>query len=119
LEMVFHNRYSWNRETGRNVVSAYQEFSYKELKEELTRNLRTKSYWKVGFICESLVGKKHEELNIEDIRYILAEFNRPLERMVLRELRYYLHQRRFLLPSALSAASAVNTIFTVTLREVK
>jgi hypothetical protein len=96
LEMTFNDNYNWNRETRRNIVSAYQEFSYKELKEELTRNLRTKSYWKVDFICETLVGKKHEELNIGDLRYILAAFNRPLERIVLRELRYYLHKRQFM-----------------------
>jgi hypothetical protein len=96
LEMVFNDRHSWNQETGRNVVSAYQEFSCEALKEELILNLRKESYWKVGFICEALVGKKHEDLNTREIQYILAEFNRPLERIVLRELRYYLHKRQFL-----------------------
>jgi hypothetical protein len=96
LKMVFNDNYSWYQETGRNVVSAYQAFSCETLKEELILNLRKKSYWKVGIICEALVGKKHEELNIRDIQYILAEFNCPLERIVLRELRYYLHKRQFL-----------------------
>ena len=96
LEMVFYDNYKWNRETRRNIVSAYQAFSSQALKEELILNLKKESYWKVGFICEALVGKKGETLNTRDIRQILAEFDRPLERIVLRELRYYLHKRQFL-----------------------
>ena len=96
LRMGFNDKYNWNQDTKRNIVSAYQAFSYEALKQELTLNLRTKSYWKVGFICEALVGKKHEELNTRELQDILAEFNRPLERIVLRELRYYLHKRQFM-----------------------
>ncbi len=98
LEMAFNDNYNWNEESRRNIVSAYQEFSCEVLKKELILNLRRESYWKVGFICEALLNKndKDKGLNIRDIQDILAEFDRPLERIVLRELRYYLHKRQFL-----------------------
>jgi len=98
MTLVFNSRYKWGRSTNREVVNAYQTFSYKVLIEELVLNLKKKSYWKLSFICDALLikNKKDKRLNIEDIQYILAEFDRPLERIVLRELRYYLHKRQFL-----------------------
>ncbi len=98
LHFVFNGRYKWGRSTNREVVNAYQAFSYKVSIEELVLNLKKKSYWKVGFICEALLNKnkKDKGLNIGDIRHILLEFDRPLERILLRELRYYLHKRQFL-----------------------
>jgi hypothetical protein len=95
LEIVFNTRYNWENYTKSRVEEAYQKFSFEALKDELTLTLRRKSYWKAGFICKALVRKKHEELNIREIQSILAEFDRPLERIVLRELRYYIHQRQF------------------------
>ncbi|NIM13980.1 MAG: hypothetical protein GTO45_18195 [Candidatus Aminicenantes bacterium] len=98
LELVFNGWYEWRRYTRGHVGDAYQEFSYDELRDKLILNLRKESYWKVGFICEALLikNKKDQGLNIEDIRYILKEFTGPLERIVLRELRYYLNKRQFL-----------------------
>jgi len=97
LEFVFHQKgYLWNLYTRENVVKAYEEFSYEALKEELVLNLREESYLKVGYICEALLSKKENELNIGDLQSILSGYDRPLERIALRELRYYMNKRRFL-----------------------
>jgi hypothetical protein len=96
LELVFNKRYNWRSYTEDHVVKAYQTFPNETLFNHLILNLKKEFYWKAGFICEALVNRKDETLNIRDIRYILSEFDRPLERIVLRELRYYLHKRQFL-----------------------
>ena len=96
LELAFDKQYQWNRYTRDNVVKAYQTFPNETLFNHLILDFKKGFYWKVGFICDALVNKKDETLNIRDIQYILAEFDRPLERILLRELRYYLHKRQFL-----------------------
>jgi hypothetical protein len=96
IELAFNGAYRWERSTDDNVVKAYQAFSYKVLIAELILNLRQKSYRKVGFICEAIINKKTGEmLDIRDLGRILETFNRPLERILLRRLRYYVHKHRF------------------------
>ena len=97
LGFVFHKKgYQWNLYTRGNVVRAYQAIPVPELYEELVLNLREEAYLKVRFICEALSNKKDDQLNIAEIRSVLSAYDRPLERISLRELRYYVNKRRFL-----------------------
>ncbi len=81
------------------IVQAYQRFSFEELKRELILNLKYSKKGvnsKVNFICEALTKKEAKgELNIQELQHILKEFNRPVERILLRKLRHYVHKRYF------------------------
>jgi hypothetical protein len=78
------------------VIEAYRRFSYEELRRELILSSRTGMYGTVSFIREALIKKQEKgEIKIKQLRRILQEFNRPVQRMLLRDLRYHVHKRYF------------------------
>jgi hypothetical protein len=86
--------YQWSKRE--RLVEAYLQFSYEELRRELILGFRFGYYGPIGFIQEALIKKQEKgELKILQLRQILQEFHRPVERMLLRELRYYLNKRYF------------------------
>jgi hypothetical protein len=64
--------------------------------EELILSLKAKSYSQVDFICSALNSKStNRDSRIKDFQHILKTFNRPLERIVLRKLRYDVNKRSY------------------------
>ncbi|NIM13981.1 MAG: hypothetical protein GTO45_18200 [Candidatus Aminicenantes bacterium] len=98
---------AYNREYYRHffkktlMAQAYQNLSYKVLRHDLVLNLKDPKPGvnvnrRIDFICEALTKKEARgELNIQDLQHILKEFNRPVERMLLRKLRHHVHKRYF------------------------
>jgi hypothetical protein len=99
LKLAYERKYYSHWDKKGYFVQAYQGFSFEELKRELILNLK---YFKKGvntkvnFICEALTKKEaNGELNIQELQHILKAFNRPVERILLRKLRHYVHKRYF------------------------
>lgn len=89
LELAFNGTYHWEEYTGKPVKEAYQTFSHGTLIKELILSLKEKTYSKVDFICSALISKStSRDMKVKDFQHILKTFNRPLERIVLRKLRY-------------------------------
>jgi hypothetical protein len=96
LKLAYKKRYHYQWEKRGRLVEAYCRYSYEELRRELIFDFRFGYYGPIGFIMEALIKKQEKgELNIQQLRQILQEFNQPVERMLLRDLRYYLHKRYF------------------------
>jgi hypothetical protein len=99
LKLAYKQKYYNHWAKKHYLVQAYQRFSFKELKQELILNLKYLKEGiniKIDFICEALTKKEAKgELNIQDLQHILKEFNRPVERILLRKLRHHVHKRYF------------------------
>jgi hypothetical protein len=96
LKLAYKKRYHYQWERRGRLVEAYCRYSYEELRRELIFDFRFGYYGPIGFILEALIKKQEKgELKIQQLRHILLELNRPVERMLLRGLRYYLHKRYF------------------------
>jgi hypothetical protein len=96
LKLAHQRQHHYNRFQRKRVIEAYRLFSYEELRRELILSSRTGMYAAVGFIREALIKKQEKgEINIKQLRRILQEFNRPVQRMLLRDLRYHVHKRYF------------------------
>jgi len=96
LKLAYKKRYHYQWQKRGRLVEAYCRYSYEELRRELIFDFRFGYYGPIGFILGALIKKQEKgELNIQQLRHILQEFNRPVQRMLLRDLRYYLHKRYF------------------------
>jgi len=96
LKMAYKKGYHYQWKKRGRLVDVYLQYSYEELRQELGSGFRFGYYGTIGFILEALIKKQEKgELTIFQLRHILQEFNRPLQRMLLRNLRYYLHKRHF------------------------
>lgn len=96
LKLAYKKRYHYQWEKRGRLIEAYQCYSYEKLRRELIFGFRFGNYGTIGFIREALIKKQEKgELKIQQLRHILQEFNRPVQRMLLRDLRYYLHKRYF------------------------
>jgi hypothetical protein len=102
LQLAYERKYHTHWAKNRFFVQAYQRFSFAELKQELILNLReleggVNINMKVNFICEALEKKAaNGDVNIQDLNHIVEKFNRPVERILLRQLRHYVHKQKFL-----------------------
>jgi hypothetical protein len=96
LKLAYKKRYHYQWEKQGRLVEAYCRYSCEELRRELIFDFRFGYYGPIGFILGALIKKQEKgELNIQQLRHILQEFNRPVQRMLLRDLRCYLHKRYF------------------------
>ena len=96
LKMAYKKGYhlKWDRQ-GR-LVEAYRRFSYKELERRLRFCFKIGMYGSLRFIEEALAQEESSgNLNLRDLQHILQEFNRPVERMLLRDLRRHYYKRYF------------------------
>jgi hypothetical protein len=93
LGMTLNGSYNWNSYTGEHLIEAYQTFAYEVLMENLVLSLKKESHNNVYFICQALTGKNsNEEIKVKDFQKILEKYNRPLERILLRPLRYHVNE---------------------------
>lgn len=96
LRHVYGDDYLWGRYTRDAIVISYQTFSWRELVQKLRANLRDGCYWKSHLIATALVTKvKKDGLLIKELESILGEFNRPLARIALKDIRYEINRHRF------------------------
>ncbi len=96
LKFAYKKRYHYQWPNRGRLVEAYCRYSYEELRQELIFVFRFGYYGSIGFIQEALIKKQEKgELKIQQLCHLLQEFHRPVERMLLRELRYYLNKRYF------------------------
>lgn len=96
LKLIYSGGYVWHRFTEKHVTKAFQSFSYKTLVQELSFQFRQGSYWNLRYLCDALVEKEaNKELQIDDLRKVLKQFNRPEERVLLKDLRHYVNSRLF------------------------
>lgn len=92
LTLVFNGKYKWGQHTHQEAVKAFNTFTTPLLMQYLALQLKKKNYSSIKPICDALNAKQHfnnSEINL--LRQILIEFVTPLERILLRELRYRLH----------------------------
>lgn len=96
LKEIEKRTYRWYRSTGEHVVDAYRTFPFNTLRRKLVLLFNTGRYWKIGYICEALIKKESDkQIGMEDLRDLLEEFHRPVERVLLRTLRYHVNKHDY------------------------
>ncbi len=90
INFVLHDRYREGVYREKHLIEVYQLFSLVALKSELTACFQTCDYGKIGYIIRALEEKQARgEINLSDIQDILQAFDSPIERILLRDLRYF------------------------------
>jgi len=96
LKMAYSKGYHFKWDRRGRLVEAYRRFPHEELVRRLWFGFKIGRYGTIHFIGEALEQEESDgKLNLRDLRHILQEFNRPVEKMLLRDLRHYYHKRIF------------------------